>query len=360
MHITIVTAAIASGGAQRVIVQLLNKWIKDGDKCSLILLNKEEDFYKIDQRVSIYRIGKVSDNNVIDKLKRYKQVRDIVKKLKPDVVLSMPEEIGIYVIGALLGIKVPVVVSERNNPWVMPYKKVTRILRKILYPFASGLIFQTKGASSFFSKRIQEKGIILPNPLDISRLPEPYHGERRKIIVGVGRLEKQKNFSLLIEAFADFYKKNNDYELHIFGDGSLKQELSELSDKLLPKGKVKLLGNNRELLNSIKDCAIFALSSDYEGVPNVLIEAMAIGMPVISTDCDPGGARELIENGVNGIIVPKKDISGMHSAMEYLIQNPDVAAELANNAIRIKERLNADIVCREWKDYLICVSGKNK
>lgn len=285
-------------------------------------------------------------------------MRKNVVKENADVVLTMPEEIGIYVIPSMFFTHIPVVVSERNNPWVMPNKKITRILRKVYYPFVSGLIFQTKGAASFFSKRIQEKGIILSNPLDISRLPEPYRGERRKIIVGAGRLERQKNFSLLIEAFSDFYKKNKEYELHIFGDGSMKQELIDLSEKVLPNGAVKFLGNNPDLLNTIKDCSVFVLSSDYEGVPNVLIEAMSIGMPVISTDCAPGGARELIVNNENGLLIETNNRTQMTLAMDELVNNEVLMKKCSQNASKIKADLASDIVASKWLSYLKHIAGK--
>lgn len=352
MHITIVTAAIESGGAQRVIVQLLNKWINDGYKCSLVLLNKEEDFYKIDQRVSIYRIGKLSDNNAFDKIKRYKQVRDIVKKIKPDVVLSMPEEIGIYVLGALLGTRVPVVVSERNNPWIMPYKKVTRILRKILYPFAKGLIFQTEMVASFFTKGQQKKGIVLPNPLDVSRLPEVYTGEREKVVVSAGRLESQKNFSLLIRAFAIFHEKHPDYRLVIYGEGRKRKELEILAADLLPEGCWSMPGRVNDLPYRIGRCAVFALSSDYEGVPNVLIEAMAVGTPSVSTDCAPGGAATLIRSGENGILTPVGDLAALAEGLCYMAENPVEAAIMAEKATDVRKKLDSEVVIARWIEYL--------
>lgn len=352
MKIGIVTSALVAGGAQRVIIQLIQRWVEEENDIVLVLLEKKEKFFSVPRDVKLFEIGRQSKNSLIDKFSRYSKVRKILKSEKVDVILSLPEEIGIYVIPSMFFTHIPVIVSERNNPWVMPNKKITRMLRKVFYPFASGTIFQTKGAASFFSRRIQEKGIILPNPLDISRLPDPYHGERRKIIVGAGRLERQKNFSLLIEAFSDFYKKNKDYELHIFGNGSMKHDLTELSDKLLPKGKVKLLGNNPDLLNTIKDCAIFVLSSDYEGVPNVLIEAMSIGMPVISTDCAPGGARELISNNENGLLIETSNRTQLSLAMEKLANNKELAEQLSQNAPKIRYDLASDIVASKWISYL--------
>ena len=352
MHIAIVTTHLTAGGAERVIAQLLNEWCKSGVKCSLILLNKKELFYSIPSEVDLYEIGKLHKKHYIDKLKKYARVRKLIKEIKPDVVLSMPEEIGIYVIGALLGTKYPVVVSERNNPWVMPDKKATRILRKLLYPFADGFIFQTKQAASFFSKKIQKKGIVLPNPLDLSRIPERYEGEREKTIVGAGRLFPQKNFKLLIDAFAKFYETHTSYKLVIYGEGYLREELINHAVSKLPETAFSFPGQVDNLPDKINKASAFVLSSDFEGMPNVLIEALAMGVPSVSVDCAPGGAAELIEDGVNGYLVPIGDKDALSERLSYLIDNKTIAEGFSKKSIEIKRKLDAHIVCKEWYEYI--------
>ncbi len=351
MKICIVTRNMKSGGAERVIVQLLQQWVEQKVECSLILLDKTEKQYIIPEGVTIHEIGVISQNAAKDKLGKYRMVRRIVQEIKPDIVLSMPEEIGIYVLLAMLGTGVPVVVSERNDPYVMPYKKVTRVLRKIMYPFAKGLIFQTKQAAAFFSERNQRKGIVLSNPLDLARVPAPYERERTKTIVGAGRLEAQKNFSLLISAFSSFYKTHPDYKLVIYGEGSLRASLEEQA-KCLPKGAVLLPGVSKQLLTDMNGAALFALSSDFEGVPNVLIEAMSMGMPVVSTDCRPGGAANLIDNGKNGILVPCGDAALLADSMCWIIEHPEQAKSMGKEAVKIKDGLDARAVSQQWLEYL--------
>ena len=355
MHIAIVTAAMTSGGAERVISQLLKEWCKQGIGCSLITTLKMPVFYDIPEGVDFYEIGKLSENRLVDKIKKYAKVRKIVKSIKPDVVLSLPEEIGIYVIASLLGTKIPVVVSERNNPWVMPDKKITRALRKMLYPFADGFVFQTKQAASFFSKKIQKKGVVLPNPLDLSRIPEPYKGEREKVIVSAGRLEKQKNFPLLIDAFSELYKTHNDYKLVIYGEGRLRKSLEEYAASKLPSGAWELPGRVNDLPDRVNKASVFALSSDYEGVPNVLIEALAMGVPCVSTDCAPGGAAELIDDGVNGYLVPIGDKKALCEKLSRLVDAPDIADEFSKKSVEIKTKLDAKKVCDSWLEFLLHV-----
>lgn len=360
MHIAVVTKNLAAGGAERVIVQLLNEWCEQDIQCTLILLNKDAQFYKVNECVNVFEIGAISRNRYMDKLKRYQAVRKILKQFSPDIVLSMPEEIGIFVIFAMLGTGIPVVVSERNNPWVMPNKKITRFLRRCAYPFAKGLIFQTERAASFFPKRQQKKGVILPNPLDCSRLPDVYEGEREKVVVGAGRLDSQKNFPLLIRAFAKFYESHSDYRLVIYGEGGKRQELEALASALLPEEAWSMPGRVNDLPHRMASCSMFVLSSDYEGVPNVLIEAMAVGTPCVSTDCAPGGAAELIHTGENGLLVPVRDEVALVNTMCQMIDE-GINQSPTNIALNIRSCLNGNLVCDKWMMYLkSIVDGEEK
>ncbi len=351
-NVVIVTKSLLSGGAERVISILANYAVNHSIKCTIIMIDDCEVFYELDKCVELLAIGRQSDNPLIDKVKRYIKARAAIKRLMPEVVLAMPEEIGIYVIPAMLGTGIPVVVSERNNPWVMPYKKVTRVLRRIFYPFASGYIFQTKMAASFFNKKIQTKGIVIPNPLDVSKIPEPFVGERKKTVVAAGRLEEQKNFKLLIDAFSEFYKIHPDYSLRIFGEGGLRTELEKYAQTVLPDGVWSMPGRDAEWLKKSVDCSMFVLSSDYEGMPNALIEAMAAGIPSISTDCPSGGSAELIENNKNGILIPVKDKEAMVKAMICIVEDTELANMFSKMGIEIKHKYEANRVVRTWINYL--------
>ncbi len=358
MHIAVVTRNMCAGGVERVIAQLLHAWDLKGIQCSLVCVHPQPAFYHVDDVVAIYEIPLYSKKPYIDKLKKYLKLRCLMKTLRPDVVLAMPEEIGVFVIMAMLGTGIPVVVSERNNPWVMPNKKITRLLRRMAYPFAKGLIFQTEQAAEFFPRKQREKGIVLPNPLELSRLPEVYAGPRRKIVVGAGRLDQQKNFPLLIRAFAKFYETHRDYKLVIFGEGKQRAELESLASGLLPDGVWRLPGRVQDLPEQIRDCAMFVLSSDYEGVPNVVIEAMAVGVPVISTDCAPGGAASLIQNEENGILVSVGDEKALADAMAAVADEPVSAKTKAAKAVGIRDVLDAGKVSDQWLDYLRKCAGK--
>ena len=349
--IVIVTRNMVGDGAERVIAQLANFFAEQGKQCAIVTLNDDEVFYKLNPRISVLPVGEKSGNKVLDKLLRYRQVRRMVLRESPDMVLSMPEEIGIYVLLALLGTKIPVYVSERNNPWVMPDRKVTRILRKLMYPAAKGLIFQTEMAKSFFPESVREKGVVLSNPVDAARIPSQYTGQREKVVVAAGRLSPQKNIPLLLKAFARFSPSHPEFKLRIFGEGELREELTELTKALNIADKVEMPGRSTVLLEKMNPCAMFVLSSDYEGMPNVLLEAMCMGMPAISTDCPSGGPRELIEDGVNGLLVPVGDEQALCAAMEKM-SDTEYAKRLADNAWKIRETLTSRDVFVSWYRYL--------
>jgi len=349
--IVVITRNMVGDGAERVIAQLSNYFVAQGKVCKIITLNDDEVFYALDKRVAVLPVGEKSGNRVLDKLMRYKAVRRMVLQEQPDLVLSLPEEIGIYVLPALLGTGIPVYVSERNNPWVMPDVKVTRMLRKLMYPFAKGIIFQTEMAKSFFPESIQRKGVVLSNPVDAGRIPEQYRGQREKVVVAAGRLSPQKNVPLLLKAFAGFSRNHPEYILRIFGEGELREELAQLAASLNIADKVEMPGRSTSLLEKMNSAAMFVLSSDYEGMPNVLLEALCMGMPAVSTDCPSGGPKELIEDGVNGLLVPVGDEKALQEAMEKLADE-DYAKQLADNALKIKEKLTSKDVFVSWYRYL--------
>lgn len=349
--IIIITRNMLGGGAERVIAQLANYFVAQGKECGIITIDEDEVFYKLDSRIIVTAIGRKSNNRVDDRVKRYAKVRKLVKQAAPDFVLSFPEEIGIYVLLALRGTGIPVYVSERNNPWVMPDSKVTRVLRTLMYPFAEGLIFQTEMAKSYFSESIQKKSVVLANPIEAGRIPQQYVGQREKVVVAAGRLFRQKNFLLLISAFAKFLEVYPEYKLRIYGEGYMLEELLILSKQLGVEKKVELPGKSSTLLEDMNSAAMFVLSSDYEGMPNVLLEAMCMGMPTISTDCPSGGPRELIEDGINGLLVPVGDENAMAEAMQKMA-DAAYAKHLGDNAYRIRKKLTSTDIFEGWYSYL--------
>lgn len=274
------------------------------------------------------------------------------------MVLALPEKVNVWTVLYLLGTGVPVVVSERNDPHRHPENRIKRMLRTIIYPRANGFIFQTQEAAAFFSKSIQARGIVLDNPLDAGRIPNRFQGERRRVVAAAGRLHEQKNFDLLIRAFARFYKKHHDFSLVIYGEGSEKEKLMKTASRLGIAGAVDLPGQSKTLLEDINDSAMFVLSSDYEGMPNVLIEAMACGLSCVATDCPIGGVRSLMTDGENGLLVPVGDEDAMVRAMSALADDAALSERLGKNAVQIRTRLDETLVAAKWRQYLETIADR--
>lgn len=359
LKICIITRNMKAGGAERVLSNLISQWINLGCSCEIILMDMDSDFYDIDEKINVVRIGEKSNIGFVDKFLRYKEVRMLVKNKMPDIVLSLPEEIGIYVILALLGSNIPVVVSERNNPRVMPYKRISRIARRMAYPFTKGLIFQTEEAMEYFPKKLHKKSVILANPINISTLPFSDTLSDKKVVIGVGRLEKQKNFPMLIKAFGKFIINHPDFKLLIFGEGAERSTLIELASMTLPPGSYFFPGVTKDLPSELREASIFVLSSDYEGMPNVLIEAMASGVPCIATDCPVGGPRRLIGNNEAGILVPIGDENSLAIAMSQIADSSDLANMWRANARKKAETFDSAIIAQQWLDYLYAASNQN-
>lgn len=349
--IVVVTRSLGAGGAERVIAQLIDQWAETGHACTLILLEKSPLFYETDKKVKIIQIGQMHPSGPVDKLLKYRRVRELIISEAPDLVLSLPEEIGIYTILSMIGLKTPVFVSERNDPHRMPYKKITRLLRRIAYPMADGIVFQSEKAASFFPARIRKKSAILPNPLDERRLPDPWSGERTRRIVTAGRLEPQKNQKLLISAFRMIQSRHPEMRLEIYGSGSLRKELEAFAAATLEKGTCLFMGADKDLLRHINDAAVFVLCSDHEGLPNALLESLACGIPSVTTDYEPGSAPEIIKNGINGLIVPCGDAQRLADAVIRLIEDQGLSEQFSQRAAEIRSRLKCTVVAGEWMSF---------
>lgn len=358
--IIFLTYGMGFGGVEKVIATLANKFSEKSIKCTIITLRNSKCVYTLNYNIDVVSLyDGVDTPPVREYIKCFTYLRKLVKAVKPDIIVSMPEEISCKAIPFLMGLKIPVIVSERNNPWIMPQNKINRILRCIFYPFTDGIIFQTQEAAQFFSRTIRNRSAVIPNPLDLSRIPKAWKGTRRKEVVSIGRLENQKNYSLLINAFSEFNKRHKEYRLIIYGKGSERKALEELSKEKMPESAYCFPGTDEKALNYINGSAMFILSSDYEGLPNALIEAMALGLPCISTNCRCGPGF-LIENEVNGLLIPIGDERAMVRAMCYIAENEELALLMGKNARLIKEKLDTDKIVEGWKAYLECIYNKNK
>lgn len=346
---------MAHGGAQRVMGNLAGYFV--GQDIEVILindfkLNDKEAQYTIDERVKReYLAEKNSGNLIVKNLKRIFKLRELIKKEKPDIVLSFLGRPNKRMLIATIGLNVKKVVSVRNDP-NKEYGKsfLDKIVARGLFRFADGCIFQTKDAQNYFSRLVQGKSEIILNPVD-----ESFYllnkTSKTKDIISIGRLEAQKNNVLLIQAFKNIANKFPEENLIFYGSGSKLCYLKDMVKKLKMENKVFFAGDTDNVSEKLASCKIFALSSDYEGMPNALMEAMASGSACISTNCPCGGPQELITDNQNGILIPVNDVNKMSFALSKLLNDDLLRENLGRNAKERAEQFKAARVYAIWKNY---------
>lgn len=340
------------GGAQRVLSVLMNNLV---DKYRIILITDitptgEREEYKLDSRVKRYYLDAICGNN--SNTKKVIAIRKIVKKERPGFVISFLGQPNVRNIIATIGLRVKTIVSVRNDPYMEYGKGIRRIAANILFLFVNKCVFQTRDAKNYFKLLSSRKAVVIANPVDDKFFEMEWKGDTQQICV-VGRLEKQKNPELVLESFYEIQKKYPMFTLDFYGDGSLKELIVSRSKELGIKDKVILHGEVNDTAEVYSHAFMFILCSDYEGMPNALMEAMTIGCPVISTDCPCGGPRFLISNADDGLLVPVNDKMRLSKAIAYLIEHNEKRLLLGKKA-RIKaENYKVENVINQWVEIVL-------
>lgn len=289
--------AIHDGGAERVMVNLARYFSEN--EYDVILVTSFRDSWEYPVAKTVRRLSledrEIKQSRLKRNVSRIKKLRDLCKKENPDILISFMAEPNFRAILATRGLPVKTLVSVRNDPNKEYAGKMGRMVGKVLLPMADGCVFQTEDARKWFPKRLQKKSRIIYNAVreDFYQIERtPVRGE----IVTCGRLVEQKNHAMLIDAFAEVVKEFPFATLKIYGEGQLRDTLQRQIDRLGLTEKAFLMGATNDVGKALKTADLFVLSSDYEGMPNALMEAMAAGIPCIATDCPCGGPKELLNN----------------------------------------------------------------
>ena len=353
MKLLFTTPAMRFGGAERVISVLSNQWAALGHEVHIVITGEDGScVYPLADAVTVSCLGGVSQHTKLPHLALIRRLRTSIKAAAPDVVISFMNDICAYTAAAMVGLPIPLIYSERNDPNKVNQGRKDRLFRKIVERRAHGIVFQTEGAKACYSPAVQRKSRVILNPLDTRKLPEYVPDGESREIVTVGRLSEQKNHRLLISAFAELAPAFPDYCLKIYGSGPLEDALREQIRGLHLQERVLLMGNSAHVLQDIRSSALFVFSSDFEGLPNALMEAMAMGLPCISTDCSPGGARMLIHSGENGLLVPCGDVSALSGAMVYMLRHRREALAMGSKAKALKNQIQAETIAVQWLEYI--------
>ena len=357
-------AGLNSGGAERVMSSLIN-YLVDENEIYLVTFTNNELFYHIDSRIHHININYFLPKNGFNRklkipyieIKRVIRLIKILKTINPDCVVSFCVTANIFnIIQKMVYKRVPCVVSERNDP--TKHSKMIKLICRHIYKYADLIVCQSRFVEKYYLNT-NGKTCVLPNPLLIKNIPD-YNENiiRKNKIVTIGRLVEQKNQKSLIDAFSIIHLKHPEIILEIYGEGALYDDLLNHIRNLNLEKNIKLMGVKANVLECIIDAKLFILSSKFEGFPNVLLEAMSLGLPVISTDFSTGVARDLIKDGVNGFVVKVDDINDMATKSIEILENEKLQKQMSRNNLYVRENYTINKIGKDWKVTIDSVAKK--
>lgn len=351
--------SLEQGGAERVVSNLANQFVKENYEVIAATQWQGENEFQLDSRVRRIHVGMTEQdakkNRVRKALLRIRYLRKCIKRENPDIVIAFAHKANYRALTAAIGLKVPVIISIRTDPKGHYDSLLDKIQIPLLFPRAAGCVFQTEGQREFFPRYLQQKSRIILNPVNDKYLNVPKAEVREKTVVQSGRLVDFKNQPMLLKAFLQVHEKHPDYDLKIYGPDSF-DGTKEILEKIIKENHaesfIHLMGGSDELEKQLPKASVYAFSSDWEGLPNALLEAMALGMPIVATDCPCGGPKTVIVDGENGLLVPIKDQKAMADGINRLIEDRELAERLGENARKISDRINGVSIIAQWRDYI--------
>lgn len=344
------------GGTERVVLNLATYFRSIGVETCIITAWQKENEYVVPDEIPRYNVALTKEewtkNKIKNALLRNAKRDNFIRTFAPDIIVSFIKENNFKAILTGTRCHVPVVVSVRSDPMAEYSKWWERWLMRFLFRKAAGIVLQTKEMKNFFPRKLQSKSTILPNSINPLFLKEVYNGPREKRIVMVGRLDENKNQMLLLSAFSDLKEEYPEWECVCYGEGTNRENLENAISANGMEKCFRLAGAIPDIHNEIVKASIFVLASRFEGMPNALLEAMASGLAVISTDCEGGGPGEVIKSMENGILIPIDDREALKEKLKLLMSDDELCVSLGKAARKTAETMHPDRVNLLWKNYL--------
>ncbi len=362
MRVTLVIHSLAAGGSERVVSLLAHDWTERGHAATVITLTPQsEDFFPLPAevtRVTLDVLPRPRDQHRLTRaFRRISHLRRAIVQSSPDVVVSFLSTMNLITLLAARPLDIPVVISERTDPRMAKIDLRQDFLRRLLYRRELALVVQTDAVACWARGVIPpERVVVIPNPVAApprgSRRPSP-----RPEIVAVGRLGNEKGFDLLIDAFAACAGSQQDWRLTICGEGDERAALEARVRRYGLQERIAMPGTVADVYPVLERASLFVLSSRFEGFPNALLEAMACGLPVISTDC-PSGPRRIVRHEIDGLLVPAEDPGALAAAMDRFMSDPEARRRLSHGAPEVLDRFSLRAIGQRWDVLLRAIAAE--
>lgn len=360
MNVFFFIGGLSGGGAERVTCNLANYLYGQGHRVHIITMSNDVPTYELDSNIERITLLREEERKgfFFNAILRFFRFYRILRIHHPDVYIVMLPFTTIMLLQLRAFTKSKIIAAERVDPSTYSPKRQRQLKR--LAKKADGWVFQTEEERMWYGNNTGNALVrIIPNAINPDFLKDAYAGERKKTIITAGRLTDQKNHKLLISAYAKVHHIYPDYQLIILGDGPLRNQLIEIAEQNGIKDILSLPGFTTNIGDTIKDASLFVLSSNFEGMPNALMEAMALGLPCISTDCKGGGAKFLIEDGKNGLLTPIGDVESLANGINRMLSDRAFAERCGREAHKICERLAPQKIYSEWENFIkIVINSK--
>ena len=353
-------SALVAHGAERVLSTMANVWAEKGWEVVILTMADPDSrpFYPLADSIEVrpLHLLKHSDSflsALSNNIHRVRTLRRAIKEVRPDVLISFLDTANALTILATRGLGIPIIIGERTDPSRRSLGRYWESIRNHTYPRADLIVFQSQGVLDWFPPPVRARAVVIPNPVPLPPTPSqesPRNGSTRRI-VSLGRLSPVKGFDVLVAAFAAAAARVPHWHLEVWGEGSERKALEQMVSALGMVKQIQFRGLTDRPFDILRDADLFVMSSHAEGFPNALVEAMACGLPVISTRFG-GAVNDIIQDGVNGLLVPSGDPGALAEAMVRLMNDPDARARLAGRASEVVERFSTERVISMWEDAI--------
>lgn len=359
MKLAFILPDLSGGGAARVASILCNQWQQIGVDVHLATFEAAgtAGVYPVANGVARHQVGLSASpptavGFALNNLKRVHVLRRVLRRARPDCVVSFLLNANVSAVAAARSLGLPIIISERNHPALDRITGAKALLRRHAYPRASSLVVQTEDIRNWYQGHLGIDATVIPNPVEPGRATtceaeQVLRSGHRRRIISLGRLEPQKGYDRLIDAFAQIASKAPDWDLTIFGEGGERRRLEGLVEERGLADRVTLPGTTRDTWRELELSDLYVHPARYEGYPNAVIEALAAGLCVVATDA-PGATGEILQGGAKGILVDDAGPEAIADGLMRVINDDALRGAFARGARDAVAHLDPGIIAAVW------------